>query len=128
MTIPGIGAIIATALIRAIGQGNQLNPARELAVWLGLTPTQKASGTQRYLGGITKRGNGYLRKQVVHGARAALCRSRNEEDCLIRWARKVVQRRGVNKATVVLANRMMRLVWVLLKTGENYKANPTLGC
>jgi transposase len=126
MTIPGIGSTIATALVSAIGNAEQFTNARELSVWLGVTPGQHASGTTNKLGSITKRGSRYLRKQVVHGARAALYRC-DENDQMIRWAREVARRRGPNKATVALANRMMRLVWVLLRSEQDYKANPAQG-
>ncbi len=126
MTIPGIGVTIATALVSAVGKGEQFNNAREMSVWLGLTPNQHASGTTNKMGHITKRGNGYLRKQVVHGARAALYRCKNNDDQMITWARALVQRRGPNKATVALANRMIRLAWTLLHTEQNYRPNPTM--
>ena len=69
-SVPGIGVINATAIYSAIGNGNQFKHAREFAVWLGLTPVQTSSGNTFKSGGITKRGNRYLRKQLVHGARA----------------------------------------------------------
>jgi transposase len=64
MTIPGIGVINATALVSAIGNGCQFANGREFAVWLGLTPRQASSGDSFKSGGITKRGNRYLRKQL----------------------------------------------------------------
>ena len=125
MTVPGIGYTIATALISAIGRGEQFQSGRELAVWLGITPRQHASGTTSKLGGITKRGDRYLRKQLIHGARAALFRCKNPDDQMIAWARDLAKRRGPNKATVALASRMSRLAWVLLQTEQDYRPNPT---
>ena len=122
MTIPGIGVINATAIVSAIGNGSQFANGREFAVWLGLTPRQSSSGDSFKSAGITKRGNRYLRKQLVHGARAALSRCRKKTDALSLWANRLVARRGVNKATVALAARMARIAWVLLQRNEPYKA------
>lgn len=122
MTIPGIGVINATAIVSAIGNGSQFANGREFAVWLGLTPRQSSSGESFKSAGITKRGNRYLRKQLVHGARAALWQCRKKTDSLSLWVNQLVARRGVNKATVALAARMARIAWVLLQRNEPYKA------
>ncbi len=124
MTIPGIGVINATAIFSAIGNGSQFRNARELAVWLGLTPRQSSSGEKFTSGGITKRGNRYLRKQLIHGARALLSRCKRKTDRLSQWANQLVARRGFNKASVALASRLARLCWVLLQREESYKAMP----
>jgi len=121
LTLPGIGVINATALYSAIGNGSQFKSPRELPVWLGLTPKQYSSGEKFTSGGITKRGNRYLRKQLIHGARAAITRCRNKPDRLSRWGNQLVARRGINKATVAMASRLARLAWVLLQREENYK-------
>jgi len=113
--------INATALYSAIGNGSQFKSPRELPVWLGLTPKQYSSGEKFTSGGITKRGNRYLRKQLIHGARAAITRCRNKPDRLSRWGNQLVARRGINKATVAMASRLARLAWVLLQREENYK-------
>ncbi len=119
--IPGIGVINATVIVSAIGQGQQFKSARELAVWLGPTPKQASSGDKFKSGAITKRGNRYLRKQLVHGARAAISRCRNKDDALSRWANQLIARRGIQKACVAMAARMARIIWVLLHKQENYK-------
>lgn len=124
LSIPGIGAINATALYSAIGRGQQFKSARELAVWLGLTPRQSSSGETFNSGGITKRGNSYLRKQLVHGARASLSRCRGKDDALSRWGVALIERRGVNKACVAMAARMARLAWTLISRNEMYKLMP----
>ena len=124
LSIPGIGAINATALYSAIGRGQQFKSARELAVWLGLTPRQSSSGEKFNSGGITKRGNGYLRKQLVHGARASLSRCRGKDDALSRWGLSLIERRGVNKACVAMAARMARLAWTLINRNEMYMIMP----
>lgn len=122
MSIPGIGIVNATALYSAIGRGQQFKNAREFAVWLGITPKQFASGGKSMMAGITKRGDRYLRKQLIHGARAAMTRSKNRGDKLSQWLSQVIARRGQNKACVALAHRMARLCWTLLKKQEMYHA------
>jgi len=72
--------------------------------------------------GITKRGNRYLRKQLMHGARAVLFRSKTKSDRLSRWSQQLVARRGVAKASVALAARIARLSWVLLQKQEPYQS------
>lgn len=121
LTIVGIGVINATAIYAAIGDGKQFKTSRDFAVWLGLTPRQASSGTKSSSGGITKRGNSYVRKQLVHGARAALTRCKNKKDRLNLWACEVMERRGHNKACVALAAKMSRIAWVLLQKKEAYK-------
>lgn len=122
LTIPGIGVINATAIYSAIGKGHQFKSGREFAVWLGLTPRTASSGEKISSGGITKRGNSYLRKQLVHGARAAQTRCRNKTDKLSCWVNQLVARRGSQKACVALAARIARTAWVLLNRQEAYKA------
>jgi transposase len=121
LSIPGIGVINATAIYSAIGTGCQFKNAREFAVWLGLTPKQSSSGEKFSSSGITKRGNRYLRKQLCHGARAALSRCRKKTDKLSIWGNQLVARRGMQKATVAMAARMARLCWVLLQRKERYQ-------
>ena len=72
MTIPGVGAIVASALVAAVGQAESFERGRDLAAWLGLVPRQFTTGGKPKLLGISKRGNKYLRRQLIHGARAAL--------------------------------------------------------
>jgi transposase len=86
MSIPGIGVINASALLAAIDKGQAFNSPKEFAVWLGLTPKQHASGNISKMGGITKRGDRYLRKQLVHGARALVSRAAKSTDPLSLWA------------------------------------------
>ena len=122
LSIPGIGVVNATAIYSAIGKGSQFNSTREFAVWLGLTPRQSSSGNSFSSGGNTKRGDRYLRKQLVHGARALLYRCKNKTDKLSLWASALVARRGYNKACVAMAARLARLCWILLQKKEVYRA------
>lgn len=121
MSIPGIGYINATGLYSAIGNGSQFKNSRELSVWLGITPKQFASGDKKVMAGITKRGNGYLRKQLIHGARAVMSRCKKRDDNLSHWLQSIINRRGPNKACVALANKMARLSWTLLQKNQMYK-------
>jgi transposase len=105
----------------AMADGSQFNDAQEFAMWLGLTPRQSSSGDSFKSVGITKRGNRYLRKQLVHGARAMLSRSKNKTDSLSLWANQLVARRGIQKACVAMAARMARIAWTLLQRKEMYK-------
>ena len=122
MTLPGIGVLNATALFASIGNGSQFEKTRDLSVWLGITPKQYASGEKSIHGGITKRGNQYLRKQLIHGARALLHRTKGKTDKLSVWIQQIVERRGQNKAAVATANRLARLAWILLQRNEDYRA------
>jgi transposase len=122
LSIPGIGVINATALFSAIGNGAQFANGRELAVWLGLTPRQSSSGERFHSAGITRRGNRYLRKQLVHGARALMVHCKRRTDPLSNWINRLAQRRGANKACVALAARLARLSWVLLQRQTPYRA------
>lgn len=121
MSIPGIGVINATAIYSAIGDGSQFKSAREFVVWLGLVPRQSSSGASFKSGGITKRGNRYLRKQLIHGARSVLERYKNTEDRLSRWGHQLVARRGKQKAWVAMAARLARIAWMLLHKREAYQ-------
>lgn len=121
MTIPGIGVINATAIYAAIGDGKQFATARDFAVWMGLTPQHYASGTKSFTGTITKRGNRYLRKQLVHGARALMHRSNRKTDRLSVWVTAIENRRGSAKANVALAHKLARICWAVLSRGEEFK-------
>lgn len=121
MTIPGIGFINATALYAAIGDGRQFHTARDFAVWMGLTPQHYASGTKSVTGKITKRGSRYLRKQLVHGARALLYKAKGKSDKLSLWINEVKERRGVHKACIALAHKLARIIWAVLSKREEYR-------
>ncbi|GEP12831.1 IS110 family transposase [Methylobacterium gnaphalii] len=123
-TIPGIGALNATALVAAIGDVTTFARGRDLAAWLGLVPRQVTTGGKPRLVGITKRGSRYLRKSLVQGARAALPSLRRSDTHLGRWLRSLLARSHVNTAVVALAAKMARIVWALLRHGRAYDAAP----
>jgi transposase len=105
-TIPGIGVLNATALIAAIGNGEMFARGRDLAAWLGLVPRQITTGGKPRLAGITKRGNKYLRKLLIHGARAALPMLAASTTSLGEWLRALNGRVHKNAAVVALANKL----------------------
>ncbi|MCC2654609.1 MAG: transposase [Microvirga sp.] len=121
-TIPGIGPINATALVAAIGDGSAFAKARDLAAWLGLVPRQATTGGRPKLLGITKRGSRYLRKNLIHGARAVLPRLAATETRLGRWLRELLARAHKNTVVVALANKLARIVWAVLARGRSYEA------
>ncbi|OSM01803.1 IS110 family transposase [Magnetofaba australis] len=123
MTIPGVGPITATALLASVGDVRAFKNGRELSAWIGLVPNQHSTGGKAWLTGISKRGNGYLRTLLIHGARAALRVCENKPDRRSQWAVSVSERRGANKAVVALANRMARSAWAMLVKQEAYGAS-----
>jgi transposase len=124
-SIPGIGVINVSALLAAIDKGQAFNNPKEFAVWLGLTPKQHASGNISKMGGITKRGDRYLRKQLIHGARAFVSRAAKSTDPLALWATKLRVTKPFNKVAVAMAHRLARLIWILLTRQERYRAAST---
>ena len=115
--IPGIGLISATAFAGSVGDITSFRSPRRFASWLGLTPREFSSGSIRRLGSISKRGDGYLRMLLVHGARAVLYsadsarRAGRPLDALREWAMRIRARTGHNKAAVAVANKLARIVW-----------------
>ena len=121
MTIPGIGVLNATALIAAIGRGESFARGRDLAAWLGLVPRQVTTGGKPRLVGISKRGNKYLRKLLIHGARAALPTLLTSPTSLGAWLRGLVARMHKNAAVVALANKLARMAWAVLRHNETFR-------
>lgn len=121
LSIPGIGVINSSAILAAIDKGQAFHNPKEFAVWLGLTPRQHASGNSNKMGGITKRGDGYLRKQLTHGARTVVSRAADKEDVLSVWANNLRKRKPFNQVVVAMAHRLARLVWILLTRQEHYR-------
>jgi transposase len=123
MTIPGIGVLNATALIAAIGQGESFARGRDLAAWLGLVPRQVTTGGKPRLVGISKRGNKYLRKLLIHGARAAMPTLLASPTPLGAWLRGLMARMHKNAAVVALANKLARMAWAVLRHTETFRIN-----
>jgi transposase len=121
MAIPGIGPITATAIVSAVGNGAEFRKGRGFSAWLGLTPGEYSTGGKQKLLGISKRGNGYLRKLLVHGARAVLQFRDKQSPGLRAWLGQLVLRAHRNVVTIALANKMARMAWALLVKGETYR-------
>ena len=121
----GIGPLTATALVAAVGDARGFKNGRQLAAWLGLVPKQHSTGGKPTLLGISKRGNSYLRKLLIHGARSVVRHLKGKTDAWSRWLKGVEARRGTNRACVAHANKVARVAWVLLARGETYR--PGLG-
>src|SRR6266851_7647522 len=113
-TVPGIGSINATALVAAVGDGKAFARGRDMAAWLGLVPRQMTTGGKPKLLGIGKRGNRYLRKNLIHGARAVLPYLAERDTPLGRWVRGLLARAHKNTVVVALANKLARIAWALL--------------
>ena len=99
---------------------NQYRKGRDMAASLGLTPRQHSSGGKDRLLGISKRGDTYLRCLLVHGARSAIRTAKGKEDRLSRWIINLQARRHANIVAVALANKMARMAWVLMTSGQDY--------
>lgn len=121
--IPGIGPITSTALMASVGDARVFRNGREFAAYLGLVPKQRSSGGKSVLLGISKRGDGYLRKLLVHGARAVVSNNdrRLEKDKRSQWISSLEERRGRNRTAVALANKNARTAWALMVSGEQYR-------
>ena len=127
LSVPGIGLIIATALVAFVGDMRRFPSARHLASYLGLTPREYSSGLRQRLGRISKRGDAYLRMLLIHGARSLLSRARtaSNPDRLRTWARELEKRTHHNKATVALANKIARIAWAVCVRQTDYRSTPT---
>ena len=117
----GVGPVIATALVAAVGSGEQFAKGRDLAVSLGLTPKQHSTGGKDRLLGISKRGDPYLRKLLIHVARSVIHHSENKDDGLSRWVKGLTARRHINVACVALANKTARIAWAMIRNGTEYQ-------
>ena len=120
--LPGVGPVIATALVAAVDDGHHFRSGRELAAWIGLVPRQYTTGGKPRLGGIGRRANHYLRRQMIHGARAVMFRLAKHDDRRSQWLKELAARRGFNRAIVALANKTARIAWTVLTRKEDYSA------
>jgi transposase len=123
-SIPGIGALNATALVAAVGNAESFGRGRDLAAWLGLVPRQMTTGGKPRLLGITKRGSKYLRKMLIQGARAAMPTLSQGDTALGKWLRSLLARAHSNTVVVALAAKMARIIWALLHHGSRFEHRP----
>src|ERR1035437_5459273 len=118
--IPGIGPLVATAIVAAIGNGAAFHRGREFAAWMGLVPKQYSTGGKTKLYGISKRGNCYLQTLVIHGARAVVLRSKRERIAMGAWMTSLETRAPRNVLIVATANKLARIAWAVLSSGQDY--------
>ena len=123
LSIPGFGPLVSLAVKSWMGDGKQFKRGRDASAALGLVPRQFSTGGQQVLLGITKCGNSYVRSMLIHGARAVLFRSAGKTDQLSSWVNLVREKRGFNRAVVALANKLIRIVWVIITRNEVYRVS-----
>ena len=120
--IPGIGPLVATAIVASIGNGAAFRKGRDFAAWTGLVPKQYSTGGRAKLAGISKRGNCYLRKILIHGARSVVLRSKRDRIAMGEWMNTLEARASRNVLIVAMANKLARIAWAVLSSGQDYRA------
>lgn len=126
LAIPGVGPVTASLICAEAGQAHQYRSARDFAASLGLVPRQHSTGGKANLLGISKRGDGNLRRLLVQGARAVLIHAANSEHALAQWAAQLQTRRHSNVVACALAAKLARIIWVVLVKNEPYRPQPRL--
>jgi transposase len=122
--IPGFGPLVSTATVAAIGNGAAFRRGRDFAAWVGVVPRQYSTGGKQKLFGISKRGNVYLRRMLIHGARAVLFRVKYDSGGFGQWVHRLAQRAPRNKVVVAIANKLARIAWAVLSSGKDYRHQP----
>ena len=120
MEVPGIGPITASAITATIGNGRTAKSGWQYSAWLGLVPRQHSTGGKQRLLGISKRGDAYLRRILIYGARAVI-RHMNPSRSMTHWLLKLSSRAHRNVVVVAMANKLARIAWALLSSGGLYK-------
>jgi transposase len=124
--IPGIGPIVAIAIVAAIGNGAAFRKGRDFAAWLGVVPRQYSTGGKAKLLGISKRGNVYLRKALIHGARAAVLRIKRDGVPIGPRLDRLDARAPKNVVVVAMASKLVRIAWAVLSSEQDYKPLPSI--
>jgi transposase len=127
LAVPGVGVLTATALVAAVGNAHEFRSGRDLAAWLGLVPRQYSTGGVPRLLGISKRGNTYLRWLFVHGGRSVREHLKRDQHPWGPWLTALEGRMHTNKATVAVANKLVRVCWAVLHKGVTYAPGAALG-
>ena len=122
-TLLGIGPVTASAVVATVGDFKQFKCGAQFGAWIGLTPRQHSSGGKNNLGGITKRGDTYLRTLLIQGAKSAVMTAHRRTDKISQWAVALRERSGWQKAVVALANKNARILWAVMTKGEAFDAN-----
>lgn len=118
--VRGVGPLVATAILFDIGDGKGYARGSDYAASLGVVPRQHSSGDKPLYLGISKRGNRYIRTQLIHGARSVISHCEKKQDKLSVWLQGLVERRGFNRAAVALANKNARILWAMTTRGTVY--------
>jgi transposase len=122
MSVPGVGPIVSSAMVAAIGRGDAFSKGRDFAAWLGLVPKQISTGDRTILGKISKRGNRYLRVLFVQAAWVVLIKRKSRERLgLDRWLEAAKKRLHRNVLAIALANKLARIAWSVLAHGRNFE-------
>jgi transposase len=119
----GVGPVTASAAVATVGDFKQFRNGAQFGAWVGITPRQHSSGGKNTLGGITKRGDTYLRTLLIQGAKSAVMTAHRRDDKISRWAAALRERSGWQKAAVALANKNARILWAVMTRGEAFDAN-----
>lgn len=119
--VPGVGEIIASVIAASVPDPGFFKSGRDFAAWLGLTPRQNSSGGKPVLGAITKQGNRTIRKLLVLGATSILSIVSKRKGSLRDWIMALLARKPARLVTVALANKLARIIWTMLKTGEGFR-------
>ena len=122
-TIPGIGKLTSTAFVAAVGNAEVFAKGRQLSAWLGLVPKQHSSGGKTRLLGISKRGDRYLRSLFIHGGRSVAKTAQKKKDRYSLRVQALIERCGMNKTVVAIANKNVRIAWALLKNNTAFDPN-----
>jgi transposase len=120
--IPGVGPVTATALIAAVGNASAFGKGRNLSAWMGIVPGEYSTGGKQKLLGISKRGNKYLRRLFIQGARSVLQQRHQQAPGLSSWLAHLLGRTHQNVVVVALANKLVRMAWAVLCKNERYRA------
>ena len=121
-TLLGVGPVTASAVVATVGEFKQFRNGAQFGAWIGLVPRQHSSGGKNHLGGITKRGDTYLRSLLIQGAKSAVMTAHKRSDPISCWAAALRERSGWQKAAVALANKNARILWAVMTKGEAFDA------
>jgi len=113
----GVGPVTASAVVATVGDFNQFKNGAQFGAWLGLTPRQNSSGGKNSLGGITKRGDMYLRMLLIQGAKSAVMTAHKRSDPISKWLYELREKSGWQKAAVAMANKNARILWAMMTKG-----------